>query len=64
MAHLAGAMGKPTWAMVPYAPDWRWMLGRNDSPWYPSIRLFRQEKTGEWRGAIQEMVSTLFQTLL
>ena len=46
--HLAGAMAKPTWALLPFAPEWRWMLNRQDSPWYPTMQLFRQTKWGDW----------------
>ena len=46
--HLSGAMAKPTWALIPYAPEWRWMLNRQDSPWYPTMRLFRQSYWNDW----------------
>jgi len=48
IAHLAGAMGKPVWILLPFNPDWRWLLDRSDSPWYPTARLYRQTKIGDW----------------
>ena len=48
IAHLAGAMGKEVWVLLPYAPDWRWMLHRDDSPWYPEMTLYRQTSPGDW----------------
>ena len=52
MGHLAGALGKPVWIMLPKASDWRWLLKRSDSPWYPTARLFRQETPGAWDAVI------------
>lgn len=60
VAHLAGAMGKAAWIMLAYAPDWRWMLERKDSPWYPSARLFRQKDLGGWHEILEEIKSALF----
>jgi tetratricopeptide (TPR) repeat protein/GT2 family glycosyltransferase len=57
--HLAAAMAKPVWALLPFAPDWRWMLDREDSPWYPTMRLFRQKKTGDWENVFQDMAEQL-----
>jgi Flp pilus assembly protein TadD len=59
VAHLAGAMGKPVWLLVPFPPDWRWLLDRADSPWYPTIRLFRQETPGDWDGVIRRVAAEL-----
>ncbi|MDD3029660.1 MAG: tetratricopeptide repeat protein [Alphaproteobacteria bacterium] len=52
VAHLAGGMGKPTWLLLPFAPDWRWLTDRDDSPWYPSMRLFRQKTKADWEDVI------------
>jgi tetratricopeptide (TPR) repeat protein/GT2 family glycosyltransferase len=57
--HLAGAMGKPVWALLPYAPEWRWMLNRQDSPWYPTMRLFRQKDWGRWEPVFEHVTSEL-----
>ena len=55
IAHLAGALGRPTWLALQHVPEWRWMLGRKDSPWYPTMRLFRQGERGDWRGVFAAM---------
>jgi len=52
-------MGKPTWVLLPFVPDWRWLLNRNDSPWYPTVRLFRQTKLGDWTDLVSEIVRNL-----
>ena len=59
MGHLAGALGKPAWILIPKAADWRWMLDREDSPWYPSIRLFRQQTSGAWDEPMDKLRSAL-----
>ncbi|MFN0243347.1 MAG: tetratricopeptide repeat protein [Planctomycetota bacterium] len=53
--HLAGALARPVWTLVPFCPDWRWMLGRDDSPWYPTMRLFRQPAPGDWSSVFEHV---------
>lgn len=59
VAHLAGALGKPVWLLNCFESEWRWMVGREDSRWYPSMRIFRQSKRGVWEGVIEEIVAEL-----
>ncbi|HVJ50919.1 MAG TPA: tetratricopeptide repeat-containing glycosyltransferase family protein [Aliidongia sp.] len=59
VAHLGGAMGRPVSILVPYAPDWRWLLGRSDSPWYPSVTLYRQARPGDWTGPVEAVARSL-----
>ena len=63
VAHLAGAMGRPVWVMLPHAPDWRWILGRDDTPWYPTMRLFRQATPGDWAGVVARIRTGLDERL-
>ncbi len=59
VAHLAGALGCPTWILLPYTPDYRWLLDRDDSPWYPSVRLFRQNETREFESVLDRVCDEL-----
>lgn len=58
-AHLAGSLGIPVWLLLPFAPDWRWFLNRNDSPWYPSMHIFRQPAPGDWATVLEQVCSAL-----
>ena len=58
---MAGALGKQVWTLLPYIPDWRWMLEREDTPWYPSMRLFRQGETGDWSRVFAQVRAALEQ---
>ncbi|MDR3449283.1 MAG: hypothetical protein P4M15_05985 [Alphaproteobacteria bacterium] len=59
IAHLAGGMGKPVWVLLPFAPSWCWLMEREDSPWYPTARLFRQQKPGDWQGVVTNVAKAL-----
>jgi len=59
VAHLAGALGRPVWILLPYAADWRWLVERSDSPWYPSARLYRQSAPGDWPSVVERLRADL-----
>src|SRR5262249_55297432 len=59
VAHLAATLGRPTWVMLPYLPDWRWLLDRDDSPWYPTVRLFRQDSTRDYARVVEAIRTEL-----
>jgi ADP-heptose:LPS heptosyltransferase len=59
VAHLAGAMGKPVWVLLPRSAEWRWLLDRGDSPWYPTMRLFRQKTWGGWADVMDRIAAEI-----
>jgi ADP-heptose:LPS heptosyltransferase len=63
IAHVAGALGRPAFVLLPFTPDWRWLGQREDSPWYPSVRLVRQPKPRDWRSVMQKVRNTLVHLL-
>jgi len=62
VAHLNGALGNKTWLLLPFNPDWRWLLQREDSPWYPTLKLYRQPRLGDWQGALSRVRAELIRT--
>lgn len=62
-AHLAGSLGRPAWTLLPFNADWRWMKDREDSPWYPTMRLFRQQREGDWSGLVEAVAIELTRTV-
>ncbi len=64
VAHLAGTLGRPTWVLLPFLPDWRWLLDREDSPWYPSLKLYRQEKIDNWDSVLEKVKTDLEKMVL
>ena len=63
VAHIAGALGWPIWTLIPFVPDWRWLLERDDSPWYPTMQLFRQSERNDWKTVIERLRTELIKTV-
>ena len=61
--HLSAALGRPTWILLPFWPDWRWLLDRADSPWYPTARLFRQSTPGDWDSVVARVTEELLKVI-
>jgi hypothetical protein len=63
VAHLAGALGRPVWVLLPFSAHWAWLREREDSPWYPTARLFRQPRIGDWNSVVARVADALTQRL-
>ncbi|MBL8659380.1 MAG: glycosyltransferase, partial [Rhodospirillales bacterium] len=63
VAHLAGALARPVWLLLPFIPEWRWLRQRRDTPWYPTMRLFRQARPGDWDGVVAAVAEALRETV-
>jgi ADP-heptose:LPS heptosyltransferase len=61
LAHLSGALGKKTWILLSFISDWRWLRARDDSPWYPTVKLYRQKKIGDWTEVLELVATELIQ---
>jgi hypothetical protein len=59
VAHLAGTLGKETWLLLPFSPDWRWLQDSNETPWYPGMRLYRQRSVGRWQEVLDQIAVDL-----
>jgi ADP-heptose:LPS heptosyltransferase len=64
IAHLAGGLGVPVWVAIAFAPDWRWMVNRDDSPWYPTMRIFRQTQLRRWDDVFERMANEIQHNLI
>ena len=64
VAHLAGALGRQVWTLLPFMPDWRWLFDRDDSPWYPSMRLYRQKTNGDWTGVVKRLSAAIIKQVV
>ena len=64
VAHLAGALGKTTWILLPYVPDWRWLLDRDDNPWYESVKLYRQDEDRQYAPVLERIANDLLKEFI
>ena len=64
LAHLSAALGQRTWVLLPFVPDWRWLLDRNDSPWYPTLKIYRQRVVGDWNNVLTRVAEATRELLI